>query len=94
MLRAIDKKITVAIWKWIQYMDISNFVIDRSKEKKRRIKCVMIDETMITIKGEVYWLWIAYEPYIKKYLLMNISKERTVLICYNFINKEAKEIIW
>jgi transposase-like protein len=29
----------------------------------------MIDETMITIKGEVYWLWIAYEPYINKYLL-------------------------
>jgi hypothetical protein len=41
------------------------------------------------IKGEVYWLWIAYESYIKKYLLMNISKERTVLVCYNFINKRS-----
>jgi transposase-like protein len=41
-------------------MDISNnLVIDRRKEK-RKIKCVMIDETMITIKDEVYWLWIAY----------------------------------
>ena len=35
----------------------------------------MIDETMITVKGEVYWLWVAYEPYINKYLLMDISKE-------------------
>ncbi len=26
----------------------------------------MVDESMITIKGETYWLWIAYEPYIKK----------------------------
>jgi hypothetical protein len=35
-------------------MDISNnLVIDRRKEK-RKIKCVMIDETMITIKDEVY----------------------------------------
>ncbi len=50
----------------------------------------MIDETMITVKGEVYWLWIAYETYIDKYLLMNIYKEGTVLICYNFIKKSKK----
>jgi transposase-like protein len=48
---------------------------------------MIIDETMITIKGEVYWLWIAYEPYINKYLLMNISRERSILVCYNFIKK-------
>ncbi len=35
-----------------------------------------------------------YEPYIKRYLLMNISKERTLLVCYNSINKEAAEVIW
>jgi putative transposase len=28
-----------------------------------------------------------YEPYTKKYLLMNISKERTLLVCYNFIKR-------
>ncbi len=55
-------------------IDINEFVIDRSKDKKKRIRYVMIDETMITIKGEVYWLWIAYEPYIKKYLLMLCCK--------------------
>jgi len=48
-------------------MDISNFVIDRKKER-RKIKRIMIDESMITVKGEVYWLWIAYEPYINKYI--------------------------
>ena len=47
--------------------------------------------SMITIKGGVYWLWVAYEPYIKKYLLMHISKERTVLTCYNLI-KELKKL--
>ncbi len=26
--------------------------------EKKRIRCVMIDETMITINGEVYWLWL------------------------------------
>jgi transposase-like protein len=46
---------------------------------------------MITIKDEVYWLWVAciyiYEPYTKKYSLTNISKERTLLLCYNFIKR-------
>jgi len=50
----------------------------------------MIDETMITIKDEVYWLWVAYEPYTKKYLLMNISKDKRVFICYNFIKRLKK----
>ena len=45
----------------------------------------MIDESMITVNGKRYWLWIAYEPYINKYLLMDISKDKTVLICYYFI---------
>ena len=55
---------TIIVEKWLQYMDINNnLVIDRRREKKR-IKCVMIDETMITIKDEVYWLWI-YEHYTK-----------------------------
>jgi transposase-like protein len=44
----------------------------------------------IDIKDEVYWLWIVYEPYTKKYLLMNISKERTLLVCYNFIKRLKK----
>jgi transposase-like protein len=47
-------------------------------------------ETTITIKDEVYWLWVAYEPYTKKYLLMNISKDKTVFICYNFIKRLKK----
>jgi len=41
--------------------------------------------SMITVNGEVYWLWVAYEPYIKRYLLMHIYKERTLTVCYNFI---------
>jgi len=50
-------------------MDINNNLVTDRRREKRKIKCVMIDETMITIKDEVYWLWIAYEPYTKKYLL-------------------------
>jgi putative transposase len=89
-LEPLIKRSHVAIWKWLQCIDIDNFVIDRRRREKKRIRRVMIDETMITVKGEVYWLWIAYEPYIKKYLLMNISKDRSMLVCYNFIKKLKK----
>ncbi len=67
-------------------MDINNFVIDRRGEKKR-IRCIMIDESMITVDDKRYWLWIDYELYINKYLLMHISKDKTVLTCYYFIKK-------
>jgi len=30
---------------------------------------MMIDETIIAVNGKRYWLWVAYEPYINKYLL-------------------------
>ena len=31
-----------------------------------------------------------YEPYIKKYLLMHISKDRSIVICYDLIKKLKK----
>ncbi len=41
-------------------MDIyNNFVIIDRRREKKRIRCIMIDETMITVKDKVYWLWIA-----------------------------------
>jgi len=42
---------------------------------------------MIIVNGEVYWLWVAYEPYIKRYLLMHIYKEMNLAVCHNFIKK-------
>jgi len=83
MLRAISKEITV-LYGILQCIDINESVVYRRREKKR-IRCIMIDESMI--KGEVYWLWVAYEPYINKYLLMDISKDRTTLRCYYFIKR-------
>ena len=50
-------------------MDINEFVVDR--DKKRRVRSIMIDESMSTVNGKRYWLCY-YEPYIKEYLLMNI----------------------
>jgi len=49
MLRALIRRSHVAIWKWLQCIDINEFTIDRRREKSK-IRCIMIDESMITIK--------------------------------------------
>jgi len=41
----------------LQCIDINEFTIDR--EKERRIRCIMIDETIIAVNKR-YWLWVAY----------------------------------
>ena len=66
-------------------MDINDSVIDNRRREKKRVRSIMIDEAMITVNGKRYWLWVAYEPCINKYLLMNVSKDITILTCYYFI---------
>jgi transposase-like protein len=45
---------------------------------KQKIKKIFIDETLLKINGQDYWLWLAYdEPNLHVYLLFHISRERT-----------------
>ena len=46
----------VAIWKWVQkYSDrIGRFVTDR-----HLIRDIFVDETLLKIDGQDYWLWLA-----------------------------------
>jgi len=48
MPRTISKEITV-LYGILQCIDINESVVYRRREKKR-IKCIMIDESMITVK--------------------------------------------
>jgi hypothetical protein len=31
-----------------------------------------------------YWLWIVYEPKLNTCLMMILSRERTIFVCYQF----------
>ena len=58
-LEPIIKRTHVSIWKWVQkYASLT----DRFVIGGRRIKDVFVDETLLKINGENYWLWLAYEP--------------------------------
>jgi putative transposase len=83
-LDLIIKRTHVSIWKWVQ--KYANYA-DRFKVNKHLVKEIFVDETLIQIDGQDYWLWIAYEPNINSCLMMHLSKERTIFICYHFFKQ-------
>ncbi len=83
-LEPIIKRTHVSIWKWVQkYSNIA----DRFVIAKCRVKEIFVDETLLKINGQDYWLWIAYEPNIHACLLFHLSRERTIFVCYQFFRQ-------
>ena len=62
-------------------------IVDRFKVNKNQVKMIFVDETLIQIDGKDYWLWIAYEPDMDLCLMMHISRERTIFVCYQFFRQ-------
>jgi transposase-like protein len=44
-------------------------------------------ETLLQIDGHDYWLWIAYEPNLNVCLMMHLSREKTIFVCYQFFKQ-------
>jgi putative transposase len=83
-LAPIKKRSHVSIWKWVQkYSDC----VDRFRTDKRLVRGIFVDETLLQVDGQDYWLWIAYEPAINTCLMMHLSRERTIFICYQFFKQ-------
>ncbi len=65
-------------------------VVDRFRINKNHVKMIFVDETLIQIDGKDYWLWIAYEPNVDLCLMVHISRERTIFVCYQFFKELRK----
>jgi putative transposase len=70
----------VAVWEWIQ-----RFGSLQIYNKNRRISAFIIDETVIQIGGQHFWLWICIEPIHSSVLGIYISEERNMFVADNFI---------
>jgi putative transposase len=80
-LESIIKRTDVSIWKWVQkYSKLA----DRFKVKRHLVKEILVDETLLKVNGQAYWLWIAYEPNTKSCLMIHLSREKTIFVCYRF----------
>jgi transposase-like protein len=53
--------------------------------KRKRVSAFIIDETIIQIGNQHFWLWIYIEPIHKSVRGIHISEERNMLIAEKFI---------
>ena len=69
----------MSTWKWIQRF--GSYTI----YKRKRVSAFIIDETVIQIGNQHFWLWICIEPVHSSVLGIYISEERNMLVAEKFI---------
>src|SRR5215212_5410144 len=75
-----DKRSYVSVWNWIQRFGSSSQIY-----KRKRVSAFIIDETVIQVGSQHFWLWICIEPIDKSVLGIYISEERNMLVAERFI---------
>ncbi len=75
-----QKRSYVAVRKWIHRFDSCQIY-----NNPRRISAFIIDERMIQIGNQHFWLWFYIEPVHKSILGIYISEERNMFVAENFI---------
>ena len=74
-----EKRSYVSVWNWIQRF--AEYPI----YKRKRVTAFIIDETVIQIGNQHFWLWICIEPIHSSVLGIYISEERNMLVAEKFI---------
>ena len=69
----------VSVWNWIQRFDSCNIY------KPKRVSAFIIDETVIQVGSQHFWLWFCIEPIHSSVLGIYISEERNMLVAEKFI---------
>ncbi len=70
----------VSVWNWIQ-----RFGSCQIYNKRKRVSAFIIDETVIQISNQHFWLWICIEPIHSSVLGIYISEERNMFVAEKFI---------
>lgn len=69
----------VSVWNWIQRF------ADYPIYKRKRVSAFIIDETVIQVGSQHFWLWFCIEPIHSSVLGIYISEERNMLVAEKFI---------
>jgi transposase-like protein len=75
-----EKRSYVSLWNWIQGF------ADYPIYKRKRISAFIIDETIIQIGSQHFWLWFCIEPIHRSLLGIYTSEERNRLVAEKFIH--------
>src|SRR5512134_1069041 len=79
IFRDDNKRSYVSVWNWVQRFGSCQIY------KRKRVSAFIIDETVIQIGNQHFWLWICIEPIHSSVLGVDISEERNMLIAEKFI---------
>src|SRR5215204_2634426 len=74
-----EKRSYVSVWNWIQRFGSCQIY------RRKRVTAFIIDETVIQIGNQDFWLWICIEPVHSSVLGIYISKERNMLVAEKLI---------
>ena len=74
----------MSVWNWIQRF--AEYPI----YKRKRVSAFIIDETVIQIGSQHFWLWFCIEPIHSSVLGIYISEERNMLVAEKFIHSLAR----
>ena len=80
------KRSYVSVWNWIQRFGSCQIY------KRKRVTAFIIDETIIQIGNQHFWLWFCIEPIHSSVLGIYISEERNMLVAEKFIRSRIN--IW
>jgi putative transposase len=77
-----DKRSYVSVWNWIQRFGSCNIY------KCRRVSAFIIDETVIQVGSQHFWLWIFIEPIENLCLESTFQKREICLWLKNSLDHE------
>ena len=83
-----QKRSYVSVWNWIQ--KFGSYPI----YKRKRVTAFIIDETVIQIGNQHFWLWIAIEPIHSSVLGIYISEERETCLLLKKIHQISCIKLW
>ena len=74
-----QKRSYVSVWNWIQRFGSCQIY------KRKRVTAFIIDETIIQIGNQHFWLWFCIEPVHSSVLGIYLSEERNMIVAEKFI---------
>ena len=74
-----EKRSYVSVWSWIHRF------AENQIYKRKRVSAFIIDEIVIQIGCQHFWLWFYIEPIHNSVLGIHISEERNMLVAEKFI---------
>ena len=79
IFRDENKRSYVFVWNWIKRFG------EYPIYKRKRVTAFIIDETVIQVGNQHFWLWICIEPITNSVLGIFLSEERNMLVAEKFI---------